>query len=58
MTDLKFEDSLKVSEEGVTLARRCAKYLEDAEQRIEILTKDESGALGAKPFSADPEGEA
>ena len=56
--NLPLEDSLKVFEEGVALARRCAKYLEDAEQRIEILTKDESGALGAKPFSADPEGEA
>ena len=56
--NLPLEESLKIFEEGVALARRCAKYLEDAEQRIEILTKDESGALGAKPFSADPEGEA
>ena len=56
--NLPLEDSLKVFEEGIALARRCAKYLGDAEQRIEILTKDEGGALGSKPFTADPEGEA
>jgi len=43
--DLPLEDSLKVFEEGVALARRCAKYLEEAEKRIELLTKDESGLL-------------
>jgi exodeoxyribonuclease VII small subunit len=56
--NLPLEESLKVFEEGIALARRCAKYLEDAEKRIEILTKDEQGALGTKPFSWEPEGEA
>jgi exodeoxyribonuclease VII small subunit len=56
--NLPLEDSLRVFEEGIALARRCAKYLEDAEQRIEILTKDESGALGSEPFTAEAEGEA
>jgi exodeoxyribonuclease VII small subunit len=56
--NLPLEESLKVFEEGIALARRCAKYLEEAEKRIEVLTKDEQGALGAKPFSWEPEGEA
>ena len=51
--DLALESSLKVFEEGVALARRCAKYLEEAEKRIELLTKDESGLLKAEPFEWD-----
>ncbi len=56
--NLPLEESLKVFEEGVALARHCAQYLEEAERRIEILTKDEGGALGTKPFTWEPEGEA
>lgn len=51
--DLALDDSLKVFEEGVALARRCAKYLEEAEKRIEVLTKDDSGLLKAEPFEWD-----
>ena len=51
--DLALESSLKMFEEGVALARRCAKYLEEAEKRIELLTKDESGLLKAEPFEWD-----
>jgi len=43
--NLQLEDSLKVFEEGVGLARRCAKYLDEAEKRIELLTRDENGVL-------------
>ena len=55
---LPLEESLKVFEEGVALARHCAKYLEEAERRIELLTKDEAGAPGTKPFAWEPDGEA
>ena len=48
--NLPLEDSLKVFEEGVTLARHCAKYLADAERRIEVLAKDETGATTTRPF--------
>jgi exodeoxyribonuclease VII small subunit len=50
---LGLEDSLKVFEEGVGLARRCAKYLDEAEKRIELLTRDESGALKTEPLPLD-----
>ncbi len=47
------QHSLKVFEEGVGLARRCARYLDEAEKRIELLTRDESGALRAEPFDLE-----
>ena len=56
--NLPLEESLKVFEEGIGLARRCAKYLADAERRIEILAKDDTGALSQKPFAWEPEDEA
>ena len=56
--NLPLEESLRVFEEGVTLARHCARYLEEAEKRIELLTKDEAGALGTRPLVWEPEDEA
>ena len=49
--NLPLDDSLKVFEEGVTLARQCGRYLEDAERRIEILAKDDGGTLSTRPFA-------
>ena len=49
--NLPLEESLKVFEEGVGLARQCGRYLEDAERRIEVLAKDESGAVTTRPFT-------
>jgi len=54
---LSLEDSLKVFEEGIGLARHCAKYLADAERRIEVLAKDDTGALSQKPFAWNPDEE-
>ena len=50
--NLPLEESLKVFEEGVALARHCGRYLEDAERRIEMLAKDETGSLTTRPFAA------
>jgi exodeoxyribonuclease VII small subunit len=47
---LPLEDSLKVFEEGIALARHCARYLEEAERRVEVLVKDETGNLATRPF--------
>src|SRR5512145_2978789 len=46
--NLPLEESLKVFEEGVGLARRCARYLDEAEKRIELLTRDDQGVLRAQ----------
>jgi exodeoxyribonuclease VII small subunit len=54
---LGLEESLKVFEEGVGLARRCARYLDEAEKRIELLTRDESGTLRTQPLELDEDEE-
>ena len=41
--DLSLEESLKLFEDGVRLSRECQERLNQAERRIEILLKDESG---------------
>ena len=51
--NLGLEESLKVFEEGVGLARHCARYLDEAEKRIELLTRDESGVLRTTPFTVN-----
>jgi len=53
--NLPLEESLKAFEEGIALARHCARYLEEAERRIELLTKDESGLLKREPFKWEGE---
>ena len=55
--NLPLDESLRVFEEGIGLARACARYLEDAERRIELLAKDSSGATTTRPFAIDPEEE-
>ena len=49
--NLPLDESLKVFEEGVALARHCGRYLEEAERRIEVLAKDESGTATTRPFN-------
>jgi len=52
--NLPLEESLKAFEEGVGLARTCSRSLEEAERRIELLTKDEAGVLKTEPFAWEP----
>ena len=53
--NLPLEESLRAFEEGVALARHCSKYLDDAERRIEMLTRDEGGVPRTQPFAVDGE---
>jgi exodeoxyribonuclease VII small subunit len=48
--NLRLEESLTIFEEGVALARACARYLDEAERRIEVLARDESGAVSTTPL--------
>ncbi len=52
--NLSLEQSLAAFEEGVRLSRQGAAILDAAEQRVEVLLKDESGVDRAVPFG-DPE---
>ena len=51
--DLALEESLELFEEGVRLTRVCSQRLDEAEKKIELLTRDEKG--GVKAEAADPE---
>lgn len=42
---LPLEDALKLYEEGVSLAARCAGELESAKRRIQILQQSKSGEI-------------
>lgn len=48
--DLSLEESLESFERGIALTRRCQTALQEAEQKVEILTgKDDSARLGPRP---------
>jgi len=47
--ELSLEESLKQYEEGVALSTLCAKRLEEAKKKIELLMK-ENGKLFTKPL--------
>jgi exodeoxyribonuclease VII small subunit len=53
--NLTLEESLKAFEEGVRLSRFCSKKLDEAEKKVEILLKDNTGRLAAKPFTMEEE---
>ena len=48
--ELILDETLDLFEEGVKLSKFCMKKLQDAEKRIEILSKDENGESSFKPF--------
>jgi exodeoxyribonuclease VII small subunit len=51
--DLPLEQSLKLFEEGIRLSRICNTRLEEAERKVEILLKDKTGDMIAKPFEEE-----
>lgn len=52
-SDLPLEKALVLYEEGMKLSEFCHKQLEEAEGRVEILTKKAGGKLVAEPFGVD-----
>ncbi len=49
--ELSLSEAIKKYEEGMGLSKFCTKKLHDIEKRIEVLVKDSSGNLTAKPFA-------
>ncbi len=49
----ELDRSLEIFEEGIKLARWCTKKLDEANKKIEILTKDEEGGIHSRPFPED-----
>lgn len=48
--DLPLEESLKLFEEGIRLSRFCSQRLDEAEKKVEILSKGKDGLVKAFPF--------
>ncbi len=53
--DIPLDQSLKLFEEGVKLARVCQTRLQEAERKVEVLLKDSAGNLARKPFEEEEE---
>jgi len=48
--DLPLDESLERYEEGIRLSKVCAKKLETAKKKVEILLKSEDGTFELEPF--------
>jgi exodeoxyribonuclease VII small subunit len=51
--ELPLEDVIKKYEEGTRLVRFCSQKLDEAEKKIEILTKKADGSVALEPFEAE-----
>jgi len=49
--DLPLDEACEKYEEGIRLSRTCAKKLEMAKKKIEILLKNEDGSVELKEFN-------
>lgn len=50
--ELSLEESLKAFEQGIKVARECQTALKDAEQKVEVLTK-QGDQLISQPFDSE-----
>jgi exodeoxyribonuclease VII small subunit len=55
--DQPLEKSIKKFEEGVQLSKFCSEKLDETEQRITLLLKDQTGNVFEKPFVSEIEPE-
>ena len=55
--DLDIDKSLEIFEEGIKMSRLCSKKLNEAEAKIEKLSKGKKGDLITEPFPMDDKNE-
>lgn len=48
--DISLDEALEKYEEGIRLSKACAKKLEAAKKKVEILLKNEDGSVDIKEF--------
>lgn len=51
--NLGLDESLKKYEEGIELSRFCTKKLNEAQKKVQILSKKDSGVLEAEDFEEE-----
>ena len=49
------DESISLYENGIALVKRCTVLLDEAQQKVGILSRKESGEVVVKPFSAESE---
>ena len=54
-SDTPLDDSLKSFETAVSSYRACRKYLNEFEQKIQVLSEDSDGDFQLKPFGGSKE---
>lgn len=54
--NITLEESIAAFEEGTRLSRNCAKKLDEAQRKVEILLKQD-GELTTEPFEGEEAGE-
>jgi exodeoxyribonuclease VII small subunit len=50
--DLPLEDAMECFSEGIRLAQFCHKKLEEAENKVQVLLKDQQGGWVGAPFDS------
>lgn len=48
--DVTLDDSLKLFEKGIKLAKSCQSKLDEAEKKVKILTVGENGSMKEEDF--------
>jgi len=56
--ELSLDRALELFEEGVQISRFCSSKLEEAERKVEVLTKTADGAFKEEPFTGEQKGNA
>jgi exodeoxyribonuclease VII small subunit len=51
--EMTLDESLKAFEEGIKLSRLCAKKLDEADRRVDLLLRQQEGELVTKPFEGE-----
>lgn len=56
--EMSLDRSLELFEEGIRISRFCSSKLDEAERKVEVLTKTADGEFRAEPFPEDREADA
>ena len=51
--NLSLDESIKKYEEGIALYKNCSKLLQEYENKVEILSKNQDGEIKLEEFSRD-----
>ncbi|HEY9870377.1 MAG TPA: exodeoxyribonuclease VII small subunit [Candidatus Obscuribacterales bacterium] len=51
--EIKLEKALELFERGMRLSSDCQRFLQAAEQRVEVLRRSATGELGVEPLEAE-----